>query len=45
MTIDKTSEGAIRITAIVSGYLVTRRYYFYTRREAIRSFKAEFPQV
>lgn len=41
MTIDKTSEGAWRISAIIDGYLVTRRYYFYSRKEAIKRFKTE----
>ena len=45
MTIDKNAEGAWRISAIVGegagGYLLTRTYYFYTKREAIRLFKQE----
>ena len=41
MTIDKNAEGAWRITDIVDGYLVTRRYYGYTKREAIKLFKEE----
>ena len=44
MTIDKSYSGAWVISDIVRGYLVTRQYYFYTKREAIRQFKAEFPQ-
>jgi hypothetical protein len=41
MTIDKNAEGAWRISDIVAGYLVTRRYYGYTKREAIKLFKEE----
>lgn len=41
MTIDKNSEGAWRISDIVSGYLVTRLYYFYTKREAMTLFNRE----
>jgi len=41
MTIEKTSEGAYRITEIIGGYLVTRRYYGYTKKEAVKLFKEE----
>jgi hypothetical protein len=41
MSIDKTHEGAWRISDIVGGYLVTKRYYGYTKREAIKLFKEE----
>ena len=41
MSIDKNSEGAWRISDIIDGYLVTRRYYGYTKREAIKLFKEE----
>jgi hypothetical protein len=41
VSIDKNSEGAWRISDIVDGYLVTRRYYGYTKREAVRLFKEE----
>lgn len=44
MTIEKNHAGAWTIYAIINGYLVTRSYYFYTKREAIRQFKAEFPE-
>ena len=45
MSVDKNYSGAWVISAVISGYLVTRQYYFHTKREAIRSFKAEFPQI
>ena len=44
MTIDKNAEGAWRITDIIGGYLVTRVYYFYTKREAIRLYTQEMKE-
>jgi hypothetical protein len=49
MTIDKNSQGAWRISAFViergregeREYLLTRTYYFMTKREAISQFKRE----
>lgn len=41
MVVERNSEGAYVIYETINGYLVTRRYYFYTKREAIRSFKQE----
>jgi hypothetical protein len=41
MTVDKNNEGAWRVSDIIGGYLVTRRYYGYTKREAIKLFKEE----
>ena len=41
MTIDKNAEGAWRVSDIVNGYLVTKRYYGYTKREAIKLFKEQ----
>ena len=41
MTIDKNTEGAWRVSDIIGGYLVTKVYYFYTKREAIKQFKEE----
>lgn len=29
------------VTDIVNGYLVTRRYFFYTKKEAVALFKEE----
>jgi hypothetical protein len=44
-TIDRNAEGAWRISGFVSEggaeYLLTRVYYFHTKREAIRLFKKE----
>jgi hypothetical protein len=42
LTIEKNGEGAWRIFALVNGYLESRRFYGYTKREAIQLFKSEF---
>lgn len=41
MTVEKTFQGAWRISAIVNGHLITRQYFFYTKTEAIEEFKTE----
>ena len=41
LTIDRTSEGATRISALVNGYLETRRYLGYSKRKAIALFLEE----
>jgi hypothetical protein len=38
-------SGMIVISDIVGGYLVTRRYIGYTRKEAIQSFKEEINET
>ena len=44
-SIDRNREGAWRLSAFVGEgideYLLTKTYYFYTKREAIRLFKEE----
>jgi hypothetical protein len=41
MTIEKNREGAWVIYAVGGdGYLVTRSYYGYTKRDAVRLFRA-----
>ena len=41
MTIEKNREGAWVIYALGrEGYLVTRSYYGYTKRESVRLFRA-----
>ena len=35
-------NGYIIITDIISGFLVTRKYLYYAKNEAIREFKKEF---
>ncbi len=39
MSIEKTFQGAYKISANINGYLVTRQYMGYTKREAIQAFK------
>lgn len=41
MTVERNYEGAWVIYDNVRGYLVTRRYYGYTRREALAMFRRE----
>jgi hypothetical protein len=41
MLAEKNYEGAWVVSDIVGGYLVTRRYYYYTKREALAMFKRE----
>jgi hypothetical protein len=41
MVIDRNCEGAWVVSDIVGGYWVSRRYYFYTKREALALFKRE----
>ena len=43
MIIDRTpTEGAVRISSTFNNLLVTRVYYFMTKKEAIQSFREEF---
>lgn len=37
-TATRQRDGAYEVSAIVSGYLVRRVYYGYTKREAVRCF-------
>ena len=39
MSIEKTFQGAYKISALVNGYLVSKQYMGYTKREAIQAFK------
>lgn len=42
MTITKNHEGALVVSGMAHGYLVTRTYFGYTRKEALALFKREF---
>lgn len=44
MTIERTFQGAYKISAIINGYLVTKQYMGYTKREAIQAFKESIKQ-
>ena len=39
MTTTRLHSGAWQVSAIVRGYLVTRTYYGYTKRDAVRLFR------
>jgi hypothetical protein len=39
MIIEKNYSGAWVVSDIVGGYWVTRQYYFYTKREAMKLFR------
>ena len=41
MTIDKNNQGAWRISDIINNHLVTKVYYYYTKKEAIQRFKQQ----
>jgi hypothetical protein len=41
MTIEKTIQGAWRISDIIGGHLEVRQYFGYSKSEAIRAFIAE----
>ena len=42
MAIDKDKEGAWRISDIINDQLITKVYYYYTKKEAIRLFKLQY---
>lgn len=41
VSIEKTFQGAWRVSAIVGGYLVQEQYFGYTKREAVARFKEQ----
>ena len=41
MTIEKNYEGAWVVSDIVDGYRVARRYYGFTKRQALADFRRE----
>lgn len=41
MTIEKTFQGAWRISAIIGNQLVSKQYFGTSKREAIKQFKNE----
>lgn len=44
MSITKLHNGALQFTDIVNGYLFTRTYYGYNRREATALFKQDIKE-
>lgn len=45
MSIEKNREGAWIVSDIAGGYLVTRVYYGYTKREAVSLFRAHLREI
>lgn len=41
MTIERTFQGAWRVSAIVAGRLVSRQYFGMSKRESVAEFRAE----
>jgi hypothetical protein len=41
LTIEKNETGGLVITALVNGYLMTRHFYYYPKKEAARLFLLE----
>ena len=39
MTVERTVQGAWRVSQIVDGYLLTRQFFGYTKKEAMQLFK------
>lgn len=44
ISIEQTFQGAWRISAIVKGYLVSKQYMGYTKKEAVALFQQQFPE-
>jgi hypothetical protein len=44
LEIERTFQGAWRISAMIDGYLVTRQYMGYTKKEAVSLFQQEHPE-
>jgi len=42
MNIDKNNEGAWRISDIINDQLITKVYYYYTKKESIQLFKLQY---
>jgi len=45
MIIERNHAGAWVISDIIGGYRVSQTYYYYTKREAIRLFRADSKAV
>lgn len=45
MIIDRNKEGAWRISELINNHLVTKVYYFYTKRQALKLFKQYIKQL
>lgn len=45
MTIDKNNEGAWRISDVINNHLITKVYYYYTKKEAMQLFKLQYEVI
>ena len=45
MIVEKGSQGQWLITALINGYLVTRQFFGYSRKEAIKLFLQEVKEM
>ena len=45
MTYEKTFQGAHKISDVIGGYLVTKQYFFCSKKEAMQDFKNEFKKA
>jgi hypothetical protein len=41
ITTNRNRNGGLVLSAVVGGYLVSRQYYGYTKREALKLFRSE----
>ena len=41
MSVERNREGYWVVSDVVGGYLVTRKYLYYSKREAIRMFRED----
>jgi len=41
LSVEKTFQGAWRVSAIISGYLVQEQFFGYTKKEAVARFKEQ----
>jgi hypothetical protein len=39
ITYSKTTQGALRLSTLVNGYLVTHQFFGYSKKEATKEFK------
>lgn len=45
LEIERTFQGAWRISGMIDGYLITRQFFGYTKKEAIAAFQQENKEV
>lgn len=45
MLIERNRQGAVVVSEIIGDRLITRRYYGYTRREALREFRRDLKEI